>query len=272
MIKIIKSLLGYNLAFQLADWKKAWFPNKMQVAIKKNEKNERDKRKSFYSSFIKNNDLCFDVGANLGNRVSPLLNIGAKVVAVEPQEYCYKYLRYKFGKKIQIVTKGLGEVEDIKDFHISKYDALSSFSDEWINSVKKKRFKGNKWNKIVKTEITTLDKLIQEFGLPAFIKIDVEGYELNVLKGLSKKVKMISFEFTVPEQTDKAIACIDQIEKIDSNIECNFSIGESMEFALKNWISATDLRKHIILDKFTNIGFGDIYVRDRTIHSEKGSL
>ena len=267
MIKILKSILGYNLAFRLADWRKAWIPNKLQVSIKQNEKNERAKRERFYSSFIKNGDLCFDVGANLGNRVAPLLTLGAKVVAVEPQEYCYKYLQYKFGKKIEIVNKGLGDSETVQDFHISRYTVLSSFSTEWINSVKVGRFKGVDWDKVIKVKITTLDNLIAEFGLPEFIKIDVEGYELNVLKGLSKSVKMISFEFTVPEQTAKAIACIDQIEKIDSDIECNFSVGESMEFGLETWVSASDLRRQIITDKLTNIGFGDIYVRNRTLNS-----
>lgn len=267
MIKSLKSILGYNLAFRLADWKKAWIPNKMQVSIKKNEKNERAKRESFYSSFIKDGDLCFDVGANLGNRVEPLLDIGAKVVAIEPQEYCYKYLQYKFGTKIQLVNKGLGEFESLQDFHISKYNALSSFSTEWINSVKDGRFKGVYWDKVSKVKMTTLDNLIAEFGLPDFIKIDVEGYELSVLKGLSKRIKMISFEFTVPEQTDKAIACINQIEKIDSNIECNFSIGESMEFVLEEWISPADIRTQIASDNFAKIGIGDIYVRSRSVHS-----
>lgn len=265
MIEILKSLLGYKLAFRLADWRKAWIPNKVQVSINKNEKNERAKRERFYSSFIKNGDLCFDVGANLGNRVAPLLDIGAKVVAVEPQEYCYKYLQYKFGKKIQIVNKGLGEFESIQDFHISKYSVLSSFSTEWINSVKDGRFKGVDWNKVIKVKMTTLDNLITEFGLPAFIKIDVEGYELNVLKGLSKPVKMISFEFTVPEQTNKAISCIDQLEKINVDIECNFSIGESMKFALENWMSVADMKRQISSANFSKIGFGDIYVRYKEI-------
>lgn len=170
MIEILKSILGYNLAFRLADWRKAWIPNKMQLSIKNNEKNERARRLRFYGSFIKKGDLCFDVGANLGNRVAPLLDIGAKVVAVEPQEYCYKYLKYKFGKKIQIVNKGLGEFESIQDFHISKYSVLSSFSTEWINSVKEGRFKGVDWNKVIKVKITTLDNLIAEFWVPSIHK------------------------------------------------------------------------------------------------------
>lgn len=235
----------------------------MQKEIKKNEKAEIVKRKMFYSLFVKPNDLCFDVGANIGNRVKPLLEIGARVIAVEPQKICFKYLQYKYGNSIEIVAKGLGEKESIKELHISRYSAISSFSDEWIGSVKDGRFKGNSWNKVVEVEMTTLDRLIEKFGVPAFIKVDVEGYELNVLKGLSKPVKMISFEFTVPEQTNKAIDCINRIEVIDSNFEYNYSIGESMIFALKDWIPAGDMRKHIIADDFANIGFGDIYARNR---------
>ena len=112
----------------------------------------------------------------MGNRITPLLNLGAKVVAVEPQEKCYKFLAKKFGKRIKIVTQGLGENEGIKNFHISNASTISSFSDEWINSVKTTRFKDYRWDKVVKVEMTTLDILIEQYGIPVFIKIDVEGY------------------------------------------------------------------------------------------------
>lgn len=259
---ILQVLFGYYFLFRLIDFKRKYLPNERQKEIKRNEDAEIMKRKKFYSSFVKPNDLCFDVGANVGNRVGPLLEIGANVVAIEPQESCYKYLQYKFGKRIEIITKGLGEGETVKDFHLSRYTAISSFSDEWINSVKEGRFKGNTWSKIVKIEMTTLNKLIEKFGVPAFIKIDVEGYELEVLKGLSKAVNMISFEYTVPEQTHKTIDCINQLQKINSNIECNYSIGESMTFKLKDWISATEMKEHIISDEFVKTGFGDVYVRN----------
>lgn len=71
-----------------------------------------EQRTNFYRQFVKEGDVCFDVGANVGNRVQPLLNIGAKVVAVEPQESCYTILKEKFGNTISIVTKGLGAQED----------------------------------------------------------------------------------------------------------------------------------------------------------------
>ena len=263
MKKVLESLFGYRFVFQLADWRMTWFPNKLQKQIKKNEAEGFRRRKLFYSSFIRKDDLCFDVGANMGNRVSPLLAIGSKVVAVEPQKNCYRFLQYKFGNKIKIVTKGLGEGDGIKDFHISDSSVISSFSDEWINSVKDGRFKGSSWNKTEKVEMTTLDHLIAEYGEPSFIKIDVEGYELEVLKGLTKPIKMISFEYTVPEQTNKAIDCIKQIENNNSNIECNYSVGEIMDLASDQWLSAEKMKDLLCLKEFCHTGFGDVYVRTK---------
>ena len=111
--------------------------------------------------------------------------------------------------------------------------------------------------------MTTLDQLIRSYGVPSFIKIDVEGYELEVLKGLTSSVNMISFEYAVPEQTTKLIDCIDRIEKNDKYIECNYSIGESMDFALTEWYSVENMKNHIQTVFFTDTEFGDIYVRQK---------
>ncbi|OAV73465.1 methyltransferase, FkbM family [Bacteroidales bacterium Barb6] len=125
------------------------------------------KRINFYSQFISSNDLCFDVGANIGNRVEPLLSLNAKVVAVEPQEKCCEILRRKFGNKISLEAKGLGEKEEEKIFYISDISVLSSFSEEWIDSVENsKRFGSYKWRKAQLMKITTLDILIKKYGVP----------------------------------------------------------------------------------------------------------
>ncbi|MDB5143939.1 MAG: methyltransferase, FkbM family [Mucilaginibacter sp.] len=215
----LKKILGPNFTSKVREW----FPSEVQ---KKSELRETERKSAFYSLFIKRDEICFGVGANIGNRIKPLLLIGAKVVAIEPQEKCYRFLNRKYGKKIILVRKGLGESESIKKFHLSDDSTISSFPDEWINAVKQThRFKEKKWNKEVLVEMTTADKLIEKYGKPSFIKIDVEGYELEVLKGLTFPVKMVSFEYTVPEQPDRAIMCINQIEKSNKNIECNYSIG-----------------------------------------------
>lgn len=112
-------------------------------------------------------------------------------------------------------------------------------------------------------EVTTLDALIKEFGMPSYIKIDVEGYELEVIKGLCSAIPLVSFEFT-PELLDvthECIACLAQL----GDIECNYSLGESsFEFNLPNWVTPMELGKELetIRDDITQ--FGDVFIRTRS--------
>jgi len=193
--------------------------------------------------------------------VGPLLAINARIVAVEPQKFCQKVLKIRFGKKIEVVPMGLGEAEEVREFYISDASYLSSFSRPWIDSVKNDRFKENSWSSVGKVQMTTLDKLIAKYGVPSFIKIDVEGFEMEVLKGLNSPIKMISFEYTTPQQTDRAIACIERIRSVNPDIECNYSVGESMSFEMDAFIGAEEMLNLINRAKFIDTGFGDIYVR-----------
>ena len=250
MKKILKTILGNKITTYI---------NLARISFE--PKNIISKRKRFYAQFIKKGDLVFDVGANVGNRIDPLLGIGSKVVAIEPQKNCIHFLKWRFGSRIEIVQMGAGASEEVKDFFVSNESTISSFSTDWIEAVKNNRFNKFHWNNPIKVQITTLDKLIQKYGVPNFIKIDVEGYELEVLQGLSHPVEMVSFEYTVPECTETAIACISQIEKNNPDIECNYSIGESMEFANEHWQIAQDFKEFLSSPEFSSSGFGDIYVR-----------
>jgi FkbM family methyltransferase len=255
MKSILKRVIGPKGITRL----RKWFPSPVQ---KKAEIQETQRKVAFYSSFVEQGAICFDVGANMGNRIIPLLSIGARVIAIEPQEKCYRYLKRKFGKRIILIKKGLGESNGVKEFHISEDSTLSSFSDNWINTVtNSSRFKGKNWIKTVKVSITTADELIEKYSTPSFIKIDVEGYELEVLKGLTRPIGMISFEYTVPEQPERAILCIAEIEKNNKRIECNYSIGEDLVWALPQWISTEEMGQLILSKPFQSTSFGDIYVR-----------
>ncbi len=252
--KIIKQTIGVETSLKLKDLSDRLSTKERELTLN---------RKSFFEGFLAKGELCFDVGANVGNRITPFLQLGAKVVAVEPQEPCYRLLKWKFGNKITLVTKGLCEKECVRKFHIStNTSAISSFSDEWINSVKVDRFSQNDWDKTIEVEMTTLDNLIKEYGKPSFIKIDVEGYELEVLNGLSQPIKMISIEFTVPEQSNKIVECIDRIKSINPDIECNFTIGEETKFAKDKWLTVQELYELIKTQEFIWYRFGDIYIRN----------
>lgn len=221
------------------------------------------KRLEFYAQIVGKGDTYFDVGANYGNRIEVMLQLGCRVVAVEPQKECQAFLQRKYGPKIILIDKALGEKEELKEFFISNASTLSTFSEEWINNVKASgRFAEYEWNKKETVEMTTLDKLIQLHGAPQFIKIDVEGYEFEVLKGLTTPVKWVSIEYTVPEQTDKAIQCIQHLQSIskDNELECNYSEGETMEWGHR-WLPAQEMVHYVQTDEFQKTGFGDIYIR-----------
>lgn len=220
-------------------------------------------RTEFYSQFVQPGDLCFDIGANYGNRIAPLLALRAKIVAVEPQQKCHEALKSKYGNRIQVVPMGIGSTKGIAQLHIADASTISSFSVDWIESVKNDRFKENSWNTTVDVEMTTLDSLIATFGTPSFIKIDVEGYEVEVLKGLSQPIQIISFEYTVPEQVENAKTCIALIHQSNPNIECNFSVGESMQFFFNIWKSPQEMMQYIETEEFQKTLFGDIYCRIR---------
>jgi hypothetical protein len=74
--------------------------------------------------------------------------------------------------------------------------------------------------------MTTLDKLIEQFGIPSFIKIDVEGFEYEVIKGLSKPVKALSLEFT-PEIIESTYKCINYLQQL-GKINLNYSVFKTM--------------------------------------------
>ncbi|MDU1890685.1 MAG: FkbM family methyltransferase [Dysgonomonas sp.] len=227
--------------------------------IDRKEEKYYQARKKMYGELVKPGELAFDVGANEGNRVKPLLAVGARVVAVEPQESCYKKLQETYGDKIVIVPMGLDEKEGERDMYIASISVFSSFSTEWIDSVKEGRFYERTWGEKVQVPMTTLDRLIKGNGVPTFIKVDVEGFELQVLKGLSTPVKHISFEYTVPEQVDDAIKCIRQIESLDRETKFNYSREESMKWAMSKWLTADEMVDYIQTKEFQECGNGDIY-------------
>jgi len=214
------------------------------------------------------NNLCFDIGANVGNKTSTFLDLGyKKIICVEPQQSCLDSLKKNFAnnERVIIVGVGLSNQKGKKVFHIANESTLSTVDEDFILKVKNERFKTYKWINQVEIDVTTLDHLIDMYGVPDFIKIDVEGHELQVLSGLSKPVKNISFEYT-PELHDNFLKCIGIIESI-SEYKYNFSINETQQYSLEEWVDKDKLDlylRHNILQKRdanNNLFFGDVYAK-----------
>lgn len=250
---IFKNLFGINNI----KFVKSWF-------VSSNEKILIEQRRNFYNQFLKPGSVFFDIGANYGNRIEPLINDNIKIIAVEPQIECVRYLRKKYGKKITILQNGVGEEIKTQLMYIStNANILSSFSKDWIDSTKNSgRFKKINWDKTRKIEMITLDYLIETYGKPDFIKIDVEGFELEVLKGLSQNVNVLSLEYTVPERKEALIDCLLYLNNLsNSNVLFNYCITENTEFALPQWIGFNELIMIVNTNTFLNTQFGDVYVK-----------
>ena len=194
---------------------------------------------NFYKQFVTDGDLCFDIGANIGERTNCFLHLGASVVAVEPQSSCMITLEQKFSlnNKVKIIHKAVGAAKGNADlFLCDETHECSTLSPDFISVFSK--ISGFNWNKKVEIEVTTLDDLCEAFGTPKFCKIDVEGFESQVFLGLKKPIPYICFEFNQPflKDTIKGL----QILSLIGPAKCNFVKYEHMNLVLKDWISTDE--------------------------------
>jgi FkbM family methyltransferase len=239
-------------------------------ALHRFRRKEFRRRVRFYAQFIARGDLCFDVGANIGSRVAAFHAIGARVVAVEPQEGCVAELLRRFGwsRRVAVVPVGLAESEGVRPLWIAEFDPISSMSPEWLDAVRTTgRFGEESWAHQREVRVTTLDRLVDAFGEPSFCKIDVEGSELAVLQGLSRPIRALSFEFT-PECIELTTACIERLSEL-GDYEYNYSNGESMTMALSDWADPRAIRPVLAALPGPPL-FGDVYARLRPAREVAG--
>ena len=219
-------------------------------------------RDAFYAALVPPGGLCFDIGANLGNRLASFRRSGFRVVAVEPQAKCQEALRAAFGRDpaVTLVQKAVGSTPGQATLRVAEQDVLSTLSPAFIEvTTDSGRFKGLAWNGSEEVEMTTLDALVAQFGQPDFIKIDVEGFEQEVMRGLSRAVRLVSLEW-IPELTDTTLACIEHLSALGP-ASYNLSWGESMEMASARWMDKRQIVELLDSYRGDTYYFGDVYVR-----------
>jgi FkbM family methyltransferase len=196
--------------------------------------------------------LTFDIGANHGQTTEKLLRPGCKVIAVEPGVENVEVLKMKFkhNPSVTVVSKGVSDKDEILPFYFNKtQNRSSSFIEKWNQ--------GAECHYSVR--VTTLDKLIEKFGRPQFIKIDVEGFELRVLKGLTQRVPSLSFSYhgRTWDETLEGITLVNKLGKARYNF--NSFIMHSLH--LENWVDSEGLVPKIKKSMENGHYYGDIFAR-----------
>ena len=196
-----------------------------------------------YAQFVQRGDLVFDVGAHVGDRIGAFRRLGARVVAVEPQPALVRTLKLIYGRDrgVMIEPVAVGASAGTLELKLNLDNpTVSTASRDFLNAARgAPGWEGQAWTRAVEVPVTTLDALVARHGAPAFIKIDVEGFEAEALAGLTQPVAALSFEFTTI-QREVAAACITRCAVLGYR-RFNAALGESHALVHPRWLTGTEI-------------------------------
>jgi FkbM family methyltransferase len=212
---------------------------------------DRDSEIQFYRRTLeglRKGDLVFDIGANQGYKTDMFVRLGASVVAVDPDAdnaalLKDKFLKYRLSPKpVHVVGKAVSDSSAVMTMWVdAPGSALNTLSTKWVDTLRqdetrfgeRTQFAGSK-----KVETTTLDELMTSFGVPFYVKVDVEGHEPSVLRGLKKPVRYLSFEVNLPEFKAEGLECIELLKTLEPSGQFNYSTDARRDLELPDWVLA----------------------------------
>jgi FkbM family methyltransferase len=222
----------------------------------------RSRLRRFYRQFVFSGSLGFDIGAHLGSRSLAFLDLGARVIALEPQPACVAYLRRRWRgeQRLTLIPKAIGAQAGRACLHVNRMNpTISTLSPAgWRSAMAAAAIRRERWEGRVDVEMTTLDLLIEEYGMPDFCKIDVEGYEAQALAGLSHPIPALSFEF-ISFDAAGAKTCLRRLAVL-GNYRFNWSLRERLRMESPDWVSASRVEQ-MVEGLGSAIVSGDVYAR-----------
>jgi FkbM family methyltransferase len=229
-----------------------------QAVFNRGAASHRARMGAFYSQFFQPGDLVFDVGANQGEYAEIFANEGARVIAIEPNTAFETRLRaLAKSSAIQPVFAAIGEEVGEAVLNVCSTPGFSTLVDrkaDWIES--SPDYKDVRWTHELKVSVTTLDLLAKDFGEPEFVKIDVEGFEINVLRGMSFRPRYLSFEFGARRKTPSNI-CLEYLGA--RKYVFRPIVGRDYRFVSPDWMSLADAKSWLDLFSPDQAEYGDMF-------------
>lgn len=204
-------------------------------------------QKNYYRHFLNNlkpgHFTIFDIGANEGFVTEVFLETGLSVVAVEPDERNILILQTRFrnNSDFQLHSCAIAAANGKLPLYLQNDGtALSTVSTKWKSIIEKGdyRFHSSYADQPGMVDAITIDQLIAEHGLPVFLKIDVEGYETEALKGLSRSVPLLVFEAILPEFMPETLECLEMLNRLEPGMVYNY--GSNHELCVSGFIKYVD--------------------------------
>ncbi len=196
----------------------------------------------FYRDLLRPGDLAFDIGAHVGSRSRSLRASGARVVALEPQAPFAGFLRRTLPSDITLIEAAAGPSETEAQMAVSsRHPTVSSLRTDFVaDAATAPGFEHVRWDRTQRVRMVTLDSLIARYGRPAYVKIDVEGFELDVLAGVSQPLPLVSSEY-LPGFPHLSHAVIDRLSEL-GRYRFNPVEGERGGFLWSEWRDAAAMK------------------------------
>jgi FkbM family methyltransferase len=193
----------------------------------------------FYRELLPPRATVFDIGANMGNKAEVFARLGARVVAVEPDPMCARVLRGRFvlNRRVTVLEAAVSSQPGERElYRAAPGDPLNTLSAKWRGEAH------GEGGTTTRVAVTTLDALTAQHGAPTFVKADVEGSEIDVLRGLSQPIPLVSFEVNLPGFLAESLACVDRLLELSDRYRFRTANDFADGWQQPRWIEADELR------------------------------
>lgn len=184
----------------------------------------------------------FDVGANVGDMAEVFRHLADQVVCVEADPDTARVLvdRFRRCPAIAVETTALGDSVGQVELRRKKFCGFNTLSEKWAAALDSQALPTTE---IVRVPVTTLDRVIAKHGSPDYLKIDVEGHELPVVRGLTEIVPVVSFEANLPIFRPETEQIVQRFLERDPSATFNARKGGSRGWMLPAPADAECLRR-----------------------------